>query len=138
MEVILETSAGPLSPWCQRARAALNNADSGTCKSYEHAHTFVLFGVHIKEPLLIWFTFLRDFKRPFCAADVKLYSSGIGQKRSNMMIHKYVQPSASGNYFTSSLFRFHFRKILQVQMAEPFFFFFLSCENSLCECVWAL
>lgn len=57
------------------------------------------------------------------------------------MIHKYVylQPSASGNYLTSSLFKFHFRKILQVQMAEPFFFFHVKkvclSVSGLCEVI---
>lgn len=76
----MEASAGPPSPWCHRARAALNNADSGTCKSYEHAHTFVLFGVHIKEPLLIWFTFLRDFKRPFVLRMLSFIPRGSGRR----------------------------------------------------------
>lgn len=80
MKVIPETSAGPLSPCCQRALAALNNADSGTCKSHEHAHTFVLFGMHIKEPLLIWFTFLRDFKRPFVQRMLSFIPRGSGRR----------------------------------------------------------
>ena len=74
----------------------------------------MLFGMHMKEPLLIWFTFLRDFKKAFCAADVKLYSSGIREKRSNMMIHKYVNTNCNlqGKNVTSSLFNneFHITK----------------------------
>lgn len=85
----------------------LNSKDPGACKWYEHAHTHIHThcGMHIKHPLLISFTFLRDFRGLFSQLMLRFVPLGMSASfsskgtelwRYTLMSERRPQLSTSG------------------------------------------